>query len=342
MSTTMSPVATITSETVNGYQGIRAGAALIDYTAAGLFRLSGRDSRDVITALTTRGVDFLLVGQSQQALILAQDGTIISDVMVHGLEDGYLLQVWPDQAEQAGNRLESAVVGRDATLSDVSNEFNLIGVEGPTSYRLVDGMVDFAISSVNFQTWVDGCFNGHSLMISRTGVTGEFGYLIMAPAGIGDAIISELIQNGATWADRTSVDICRMEMRFPNLEVELSHGAATPFDLGLQWLVDFDQEFTGKEAVLAAEELTRRPVCWSAPSGSTTAPPPGAPVSVSDAAIGSVGHALYSPGLDRVIGTALVDAECAGVGLCYRIDDTEVTTVSAPFLVATSFSTTMD
>jgi aminomethyltransferase len=350
MTTTLNPP-TLTDEQgsdLSPYEAIRTAAAVIDYSGAGLFELTGRGAGALVSQVSTRSVDFLLEGQSQQALVLDDDGRIVSDVVVHGLGDGFLLQVWPDQAPAVRSRLQAAVADpeAEATLTDASTTKFLIGVEGPTSFGLVGDYVDFPISSLAYQSSTATTWRGHDLLVGRTGVTGEYGYSIVGPVEVAAELIADLVERGAALATRPAVDVCRMEMRFPNLEAEIPSGGATPFDLGLQWMVDFDNEFVGKDALLAAGERTTLPVCWQGPVGDRTVPAPGTPVDVSDATVGSVLHAVYSPTLDRSVGTALVQSGCAAAGLCFTIGTgdggTEVESVSAPFLIATSFTTSMD
>ncbi len=348
MTTTLTrPPATITAPAdvvgAPGYDTIRQSAAIIDYTGAGLFEVTGPGSGALLAGVTTRSVDFLLEGQSQQALVLDAQGLVVGDVVVHGLSSGFLLQVWPEQAGAIGTLL-AAAASRTAgvEVADVGAAHAVLGVEGPASFTVVARYVDFAISSLAYKSWARSTWQGHSLMVSRTGVTGEFGYVLLAPAEAADALRADLVAHGATEVSRAAVDVCRMEMRFPNLEAEVPAGGATPFHLGLPWLVDFSGDFAGKQALLATQEASELPVCWRGPVGSATVPGAGTPVEVSDGVVGRVLHAVHSPSLDRCVGTALVERACAATGLTFTISDDEVETVSAPFLIATSFTTTME
>ncbi len=348
MTTTLNPPALVGEGDLSPYEAIRTATALVDYTGAGLFVLAGRGAGNVVSRVCTRGVDFLLEGQSQQALVLDEAGHIVGDVVIHGLGDGFLLQVWPDQAAAVGARLLAAVAepGAEATCTDTSTEKFLLGVEGPASFSLVGDYVDFPIASLAYQSSAISPWRGHDLMVSRTGVTGEYGYTILGPVAAAAALVADLVEHGATRATRHAVDVCRMEMRFPNLEAEIPAGGATPYDLGLQWMVDFDNDFVGREPLLDLVERATLPVCWQGPVGDRAVPAAGTPVAVSDAVVGSVLHAVYSPSLDRSVGTALLRSDCAAAGITFAVGvgdgSTVVQTVSAPFLIAASFTTSME
>jgi aminomethyltransferase len=184
------------------------------------------------------------------------------------------------------------------------------------------------------------------LLISRTGVTGEYGYKVQVPAEAAEAVRAQLVEAGAVEAGLDAVDACRMEMRFPNLERESAGEQVTPFDLGLQWMVDFQHDFAGKDALLERwkDGLDRLPVCWVAAEGLTTPPGPGAPLSIEGSTVGSVAHAVWSPSLNRVIGTARVDKSVAAADVEFALGEPthQVSTISAPFLVATSFGVPLE
>ena len=56
------------------------------------------------------------------------------------------------------------------------------------------------------------------------------------------------------------------------------------------------------------------------------------------AEIGQVVHAVRSPQLARIIGTARVNSAVAASGMEFEIAGTAARTISAPYLVASSFS----
>jgi glycine cleavage system aminomethyltransferase T len=110
-------------------------------------------------------------------------------------------------------------------------------------------------------------------------------------------------------------------------------------------MVDLDSDFTGAAALRDRwkDDSTRLPVCWWGEEGATEVPATGAPVGVADEeSVGEVTHAVYSPTLRRVIGTARVDRAVAASGLDFTAGGAPARTISAPFLVATSFGVPME
>lgn len=332
------------TETHEEYQVLRSTTGLIDYEGAGYFTVSGPGAAELVGKVCTRPVDFLLEGQISVALVLREDGTILGEAQLHCRGAEYLVQVWPAQADAVRAHLMAvAADAADATVTDVSTDFHGFGVEGPESFRIVQKFLDFPVASMAYRSFVTSEHDGMEVMISRTGVTGEYGYTVLVPAGKAAELREELVGLGARECGLDAVDICRMETRFANLERETAGDAATPFDLGLQWMVDFNHEFVGSEALADYQQSqTRQPVCWMITDEAADVPSAGTAISVAETEIGAVTHAVFSPTLKRVIGTAQVDSAVAASGLRFDLAGREIRTISAPFLVATSFGVSME
>jgi aminomethyltransferase len=332
------------TDTIEEYQALRGATGLIDYEGSGYFTVSGPGAAELVGKVCTRPVDFLLEGQISVALVLREDGSILGEAQLYCRGAEYLIQVWPAQADAIRSHLTSmAGEVEDATVTDVSTDFHGFGVEGPESFRIVQKFLDFPIASMAYRSFANTERGGVELLISRTGVTGEYGYMMMVPAAQAAETREELVGLGARECGLDAVDICRMETRFANLERETAGETATPFDLGLQWMVDFNHEFVGAEALGDAQRSpSRQPVCWVAGDDNAEVPTAGSRITVGDQEIGTVTHAVFSPSMKRVIGTANVDSSVAASGLRFGLGDREIQTISAPFLVATSFGVSME
>ncbi|MFK8912427.1 glycine cleavage T C-terminal barrel domain-containing protein [Streptomyces sp. YS-3] len=327
------------TNTHDEYAVLRESCGLLDYSDIGLVRVSGPGATGFLGHVATRGVEFLLEGQSMTALLLRPDGTLLSEVLIHCHAGHYLVEIWPAQAAEATEHLLTRdTLADDTTVQDVREEYDVLALEGPSSFRIAQKYLPFPIASMGYRSFVTADHNGRSLTISRTGVTGEYGYKFFAPAGTGDALRSEFTALGAVECGKDAVDVCRMEVRFASVEHEAADGSATAYDLGLQWMIE-----PGKEPESAADPA-RRPVCWVGAEEMTDRPSHGAALTVSDATVGVVTHAVWSPRLNRVIGTAQVDTAVAASGQEFALADAGVAlrTISAPFLTATSLDVSLD
>jgi aminomethyltransferase len=330
------------------YQILRTGCALIDYADAGLVRVSGPEAAEFLGDVSTRTVDFLLEGQVASALTLADDGSVIAELLIYCHGNGYVIELWPAQRDAALAHLHKAADRHDVVLEDVSLATSAVfGLEGPESFRVIQKFMPFSVASIAYRSFATTTWHENvSLVVARTGVSGEFGYKIHAPLEHAAALRAELLALGAVECGVDALDVCRLEMRFVNLEREGGATPFTPFDIGLQWMVDFSHDFIGKAALLARWEagLERLPVCWIADEDVDTVPASGTTLTAAGTEIGAVTHAEWSPGLHRVFGTARVNLTVAAAGLQFGIADQThaVRTVSAPFLVPASFGIALE
>ena len=115
--------------------------------------------------------------------------------------------------------------------------------------------------------------------------------------------------------------------------------AADILEMGAGWLVDITkEEFVGRDAVLAAfgAPAGRRTIGFS---GVGEVPAAGTPITVDGESIGEVVHAVHSVGLGATLGLARVPADLAAAGLRFTVGDTEVTTLTSPYVTPKSWST---
>jgi len=322
---------------------LRHEHGIVDWSGAGVFEISGDRAVDFLDAVCTRSAAFLVEERTLPALMLRDDGSIVAAVDVFCHRDRYVILVWPDQRAAVAAHLAAYASARaGVTVTDRSDATAVLGIEGPGSGRVVDALVEGGgVAQIAYKSFTVGRWPEGDLIIARIGVTAEFGYTLMLPAAQRAALHDRLVELGAHHpCGRDAVDVCRMESRFVDLERDLPDPRATPFDVGLQWMVDVTHEFTGKTALL--ERWERRgmplPVCFTTLADQPLEP--GVTVLAGDEIVGVVTNSVWSPGLRRVIGIAHIDAEVAvpGLELATRggLHDTPISTCSGPFVVPTS------
>jgi aminomethyltransferase len=153
------------------------------------------------------------------------------------------------------------------------------------------------------------------VVISRTGVTAEFGYRLRVAAEHGASLRARLIELGAQPCGADAVNVCRLESRFASLEHDSPGPACTPFELALQWMVDFDHQFLGRDALLRRwqQGAVRHPVCFVTIEGASLSA--GDAVLADEVMVGRVTNLRWSPGLQSSIGVAHLDRDLAASGL---------------------------
>ncbi|MEM9145845.1 MAG: glycine cleavage T C-terminal barrel domain-containing protein [Pseudomonadota bacterium] len=213
--------------------------------------ISGRDASAFVQFLTTRNMAKCQVNQCKYALITAPDGGIISDPIVLRLdEDRYWLstsdcdlELWA-RGVAVNNPMQVAI--RDAEVS-------VLQVQGPKSPHLMSALFGEDILDLRYYWLHRAQFRGRELKISRTGWSGEFGYEIyLEHPSDGDALFDALLEAGAPHgvAPGAVSQARRIESGILSWGTDMTP-QDTPFDLGLDRLVEFDAPgaFIGRAAL---------------------------------------------------------------------------------------------
>jgi aminomethyltransferase len=214
-------------------------------------------------------------------------------------------------------------IGFDVVITEVTEEIAALAVQGPISCNILKKMGFRGVADLKpFQL---GTFslNGYSVMISRTGFTGDLGYELWINPEYADDLWQALFKAGEPLGIRMigslALDMLRIEAGLIQVNAEYmscfrtvrSNHERTPFELGLDWVVDMNKgHFIGRRALLEARKtgLQRKlvgiDIDWNKQAD-------GALIFDSKQCtrqIGEVTSALWSPILKQNIALAFLDA----------------------------------
>lgn len=245
------------------YTAIRNGASVYDLCPMVKYRVKGREAAAYLNRLTVRNVAKLPVGSVHYTIWCDDAGKIIDDGTLFRLvEDDYRICC---QERHLPWLLDSAY-GYDVQVAEVTEEIAALSLQGPCSYVVLRAAgFDVAdLKPFRMQTFP---FDGGELTISRTGFTGDLGYELWTTPDHALALWDRLFATGAPWGIRpigsNALNMARIEAGFiiANLDFVPVHQAVredrtrSPFEMGLDWLIDWDKgHFTGRRALLAEQD----------------------------------------------------------------------------------------
>jgi aminomethyltransferase len=249
------------------YFAIRNAASLYDLTPMVKYRIAGADALRFLNRLTTRDLGKLLPGRVAYCVWCDDAGHLIDDGTVFCLGQGeYRLCT----AERQLDWLLDSAVGFAVEIAEVTEEVAALALQGPTSCSLLRkaGLAGIErLRPFDLAHFALPGAAGPSLMVSRTGFTGDLGYeLWMAPAQaerVWDALFEAGRTRGVRAVGSRALNIARIEAGFllPHVDFVPAGRAVcagterSPLELGLAWLVDFGKgHFTGRRALLAERE----------------------------------------------------------------------------------------
>lgn len=319
------------------YQAIRSSSALFDHTAVGLTRLTG-DVTPLLQKVLARDVEFLTPERCMMTLMLADDGHPIDLMTVYSFDDYILLESSYGRQDEAREQL-AAHAGQDVEVTAL-DDWGMLGVEGPYSWGAIGRVFDPVVTALPYESVLEIDIMGHSIVFSRSGFTGEYGYKVIARSDIIPEFWKEL-RTEATPAGQRALEAAMLEVRQPVLHREASGGAGV-VERGIQWLVDPTKtDFVGRAQIMAqlADTASGRllGLSWAG-----EALPTGTDVLAGEKVIGSLVVKEYSPSMSKWLGLAMVDRELAAAGLTFDLRagerGAEATSLSSPYVIPSSWS----
>ncbi len=240
------------------HHAVRTTAGLFDLSHMAEIRVTGPDAAaylDYALAGKLSAIDLL---QAKYSLILNEGGGIIDDVVVYRTRDSEYLVV-----ANAGNRFPAfeALSARsarfDVTVTDESDDVALIAVQGPNALAILqatDGLVPSSdLAPFKYYRVMEGTFRGATVLIARTGYTGEDGFELYVDvpgaAALWDALSKAGAPHGLVPAGLASRDTLRLEAGMPLYGHELTV-TTYPAQAGLGRVVNLakDADFIGRAA----------------------------------------------------------------------------------------------
>lgn len=310
------------------HHAVRTAAGLFDISHMAEFFVDGPDAADYLDFALAGRLSAMRVGKAKYSLVLADSGGIVDDVIVYRLGDERFLVV-----ANAGNREPVAAAlavraeGRAVQVSDATDDYALIAVQGPAARAVLDatsrlGEYSEPLDDLKYYAAVAASFDGHPVLVARTGYTGEDGYELLIPNGsageLWDALLAAGAPLGLVPAGLAARDTLRLEAGMPLYGHELSLDIV-PAQAGLGRAVATDKEdFVGRAGLEGTDP--EAPVLVGLVSEGRRAGRAGYGVFDGESAVGEVTSGALSPTLGHPIAMAFVPPALSAPGTVLTID----------------------
>ena len=233
---------------------VREAVGLFDLSHMGELRVN---DESLAQRVVTRDVARLKPGRIQYALLCNEAGGIIDDVLVYAMADGGYLWVVNAGNQDGDFEWIRSQVDRSAAVLNVGREWALIGVQGPRAAGLVQRLTRSELGNVKYYAFVEGTVADVPCVISRTGYTGEDGFELFCASADGARLWRTLLEDGEPDgikpAGLGARDTLRLEagMRLYGNDMDAD---TNPLEAGLDWTLNLDKDFIGRDAIVQARE----------------------------------------------------------------------------------------
>lgn len=242
------------------HHAVRTAAGIFDLSHMAEILVSGPDAAAFLDFALAGKLSAIALWQAKYSLLLADTGGVIDDVVVYRLGESSFLVV-----ANAGNRFAAASAlfdrasGFDVTVTDASDDYALIAVQGPNSRAILEATAGITglgipLAELKYYHGTDGVYESAPLLVARTGYTGEDGFELYlradAAADLWRALASAGVAFGLVPAGLASRDTLRLEAGMPLYGHELNLDTL-PEQAGLGRVVNLGKagDFVGRAAI---------------------------------------------------------------------------------------------
>lgn len=304
------------SETTE-HQAVRTAAGLFDLSHMGELAVTGPGAGDALDYAVTGEPSALQPGRARYTMICAPDGGVLDDLIVYRLAAGEFLVV-ANAANTAvvSQALQERASGRDAQVSDRTDGYALLAIQGPRAAGILSGLASVPLQPLRYYASQPATVAGRDALLARTGYTGEDGFeLFLAPEDaehVWGALMDAGEPDGLIPAGLAARDTLRLEAGMPLYGNELGPDV-TPFEAGLGRVVKFTKpgDFVGRAALAARAEAGPTRVLTGLAGQSRRVPRHGYPVLWDGTVAGTVTSGAPSPTLGIPIAMAYLDPAAA-------------------------------
>jgi aminomethyltransferase len=250
------------------YAALRNACTVFDLSPIVKQRVTGPDALSFMNRLMTRDVGKIKPDHVGYCVWCNEEGQVIDDGTLFHLSQGVYRLC---SQERQLDWLHASALGFDVSIAEETDEIAALALQGPTSCAVlrrlglagIEQLHPFGIRSYQFE--------GTELMISRTGFTGDLGYELWIAPAHAEALWDRLFEVGGIHGIKAmgtlALEMSRIEAGYIQAGIDYVPAdqavrpgrTRSPFELDLEWLVDFSKpNFTGRRALLEENDRGSR------------------------------------------------------------------------------------
>jgi len=237
------------------HKATRNAVTIFDTCHMGEFRFSGPQACADLEGIVSSPVGSMAVGQCRYGFLCNPEGGVIDDEIIYRMGDDEFFMV-----VNAGTRVNDFAwirshLSEGTSAEDVSESTAKLDIQGPESAKLVQDLLAESLAGLKFYRFTHNRYREESVLVSRTGYTGEIGFEIYCPLELAVELWREALEKGARPAGLGARDTLRLEMGFPLYGHELNE-QRNAAESGFTRAIATDKTYIGSNAVLDQAKVT--------------------------------------------------------------------------------------
>lgn len=294
---------------------VRQKVGIFDVSHMGEVEITGPEAEKFVQHIFTNDIAGAPAGKIFYGMMLYPTGGCVDDLLVYCEGEGkFFLVINAANIDKDVAWIEEQAKNYDVKVDHQSDYYGQIAVQGPEAEQKVQEVLGLEVADLVFYTFKKVEIDGETIIVSRTGYTGEDGFEIYGSHAYIQQAWDKLITAGVAPCGLGCRDTLRFEVGLPLYGDELS-ADITPIMAGLGMFAKLDkEEFIGKDVLVKqkAEGVEKKLVGIALADSDKAIPRHGYEVvGKDDEVIGEVTTGYRTIMTDKSVCFALVDAAYA-------------------------------
>lgn len=304
------------SSIIDEHNAVRHACGVFDVSHMGEVTVRGRDAERYVNHIFTNDVTDAPAGKIFYGMMLYDNGGTVDDLLVYKMgTDDFFIVINAANIDKDWAWMKEHAEGYEIDLQNLSEHYGQLAVQGPEAEKVVEEVLALPCSELVFYTSKTIEADGETVIVSRTGYTGEDGFEIYGSHVFIGKQWDKLVESGRCKPCGLGCrDTLRFEVGLPLYGDELS-ADISPVMAGLSMFCKLDKpEFIGKEAVAKQKADGVEKKIVGIELRDRAVPRHGYAVLHEGETVGEVTTGYQSISADKSVCMALVDARFAKLG----------------------------
>ena len=239
------------SSIMEEHNAVRQDCGVFDVSHMGEVAIKGKDAEKFVNHIFTNDVAGAADGQVFYGMMLHENGGTVDDLLVYKMgENDFFLVINAANIDKDVAWMRQNIGNFDIEFDHCSDYYSQLAVQGPMAEKITEEVLGLEVKDLVFYTAKRVNVNGETIIVSRTGYTGEDGFEIYGSSDYIREQWDKLMSSGKCKPCGLGCrDTLRFEVGLPLYGDELTDDIS-PVMAGLSMFCKLDkEEFIGKEAI---------------------------------------------------------------------------------------------
>lgn len=246
---------------VDEHNAVRQACGIFDVSHMGEVLVTGPQSEKFVNYIFTNDIAGAPDGKIFYGMMCHPTGGVVDDLLVYRMgAQRFFLVINASNIDKDVAWIMEHAKDFNVVVENQSEKYGEVAVQGPKTEEIVERILGIQCSDLAFYTCKEVEIAGETIIISRTGYTGEDGFEIYASHAFTNEVWDKLVGSGEVKPCGLGCrDTLRFEVGLPLYGDELTD-EITPLEAGLGMFAKLDKDFIGRDALAAqkAEGLKRK------------------------------------------------------------------------------------